>query len=400
MSVLIIKEKCRGCRLCVKVCPFDAIKMEDGKAVIDYDKCTNCGACEASCKFEAILVEREEKEEANDLSAYKGVWVFAEQRQGKLMFTSLELLGEGRKLADKLGVELSALLLGYEVDDICQELIYYGADKVIYAEHKLLQNYTTDGYTKVITDLVNERKPEIMLIGATNIGRDLAPRVAARLNTGLTADCTKLDIDEEQKILLQTRPAFGGNIMATIVTPKHRPQMATVRPGVMKKMEKDETRKGIIEKVEAQLSDEDLRVKVEQVVKSAKQTVNLVEAEYIVSGGRGLGGPEGFKLLEELANALGGVVGSSRAAVDAGWISHDHQVGQTGKTVRPKVYIACGISGAIQHLAGMQNSDCIIAINKNPDAPIFSVADYGIVGDLYKVVPMLIEEVKKLKEQK
>lgn len=400
MSVLIIKEKCRGCRLCVKVCPFDAIKMEDGKAVIDYDKCTNCGACEASCKFEAILVEREEKEEANDLSAYKGVWVFAEQRQGKLMFTSLELLGEGRKLADKLGVELSALLLGYEVDDICQELIYYGADKVIYAEHKLLQNYTTDGYTKVITDLVNEKKPEIMLIGATNIGRDLAPRVAARLNTGLTADCTKLDIDEEQKILLQTRPAFGGNIMATIVTPKHRPQMATVRPGVMKKMEKDETRKGIIEKVEAQLSDEDLRVKVEQVVKSAKQTVNLVEAEYIVSGGRGLGGPEGFKLLEELANALGGVVGSSRAAVDAGWISHDHQVGQTGKTVRPKVYIACGISGAIQHLAGMQNSDCIIAINKNPDAPIFSVADYGIVGDLYKVVPMLIEEVKKLKEQK
>jgi len=400
MSVLIIKEKCRGCRLCLKVCPFDAIKMEDGKAVINYDKCTNCGACEASCKFEAILVEREEKEEVNDLSAYKGVWVFAEQRQGKLMFISLELLGEGRKLADKLGVELSALLLGYEVDDICQELIHYGADKVIYAEHKLLQNYTTDGYTKVITDLVNEKKPEIMLIGATNIGRDLAPRVAARLNTGLTADCTKLDIDEEQKILLQTRPAFGGNIMATIVTPKHRPQMATVRPGVMKKMEKDESRKGIIEKVEAQLSDEDLRVKVEQIVKSAKQTVNLVEAEYIVSGGRGLGGPEGFKLLEELANALGGVVGSSRAAVDAGWISHDHQVGQTGKTVRPKVYIACGISGAIQHLAGMQNSDCIIAINKNPDAPIFSVADYGIVGDLYKVVPMLIEEVKKLKEQK
>ena len=312
----------------------------------------------------------------------------------------MELLGAGRKLANKLGVELSAVLLGSGVDFICEELVHYGADKVIYVEHKLLQNYTTDGYTKVITDLINERKPEIMLIGATNIGRDLAPRVAARLNTGLTADCTKLDIDEEQKILLQTRPAFGGNIMATIVTPKHRPQMATVRPGVMKKMEKDEKRKGVIEKVEAQLSDEDLRVKVEQVVKSTKQIVNLVEAEYIVSGGRGLGGPEGFKLMEELASALGGVVGSSRAAVDAGWISHDHQVGQTGKTVRPKVYIACGISGAIQHLAGMQNSDCIIAINKNPDAPIFSVADYGIVGDLYKVVPMLIEEVKKLKEHK
>lgn len=400
MSVTIFKEKCRGCRLCLKVCPFDAIKMEDGKAVINYDKCTNCGACETSCRFEAILVEREEKKEVKDLSAYKGVWVFAEQRQGKLMFTSLELLGEGRKLADKLGVELSALLLGNNVDDICKELIYYGADKVLYANHKLLQNYTTDGYTKVITDLINERKPEIVIIGATNIGRDLAPRIAARLNTGLTADCTKLDIDEEQKILLQTRPAFGGNIMATIVTPKHRPQMATVRPGVMKKMEKNESRNGIVEKVDVDLHDEDIRVKVEEIVKSAKQIVNLVEAQYIVSGGRGLGGPEGFKLMKELADALGGVVGSSRAAVDSGWISHDHQVGQTGKTVRPKVYIACGISGAIQHLAGMQNSDCIIAINKNPDAPIFSVADYGIVGDLYKVVPMLIEEVKKLKEQK
>lgn len=400
MSVTILIEKCRGCRLCLKACPFDAIKMEDGKAVINYDKCTNCGACEASCRFEAILVEREEKEEVKDLSAYKGVWVFAEQRQGKLMFTSLELLGEGRKLADKLGVELSALLLGSEVDGICEELIHYGADKVIYADHKLLQNYTTDGYTKVITDLINEKKPEIVIVGATNIGRDLAPRIAARLNTGLTADCTKLDIDEEQKILLQTRPAFGGNIMATIVTPKHRPQMATVRPGVMKKMEKDENRKGIVEKVDVKLHDEDIKVKVEEIVKSAKQIVNLVEAQYIVSGGRGLGGPEGFKLMKELADALGGVVGSSRAAVDSGWISHDHQVGQTGKTVRPKVYIACGISGAIQHLAGMQNSDCIIAINKNPDAPIFSVADYGIVGDLYKVVPMLIEEVKKLKERK
>ncbi|SHI41340.1 electron transfer flavoprotein subunit alpha [Lutispora thermophila] len=400
MSVTILKEKCRGCKLCLKACPFDAIYMDNGKAVINSEKCTNCGACESSCKFGAILVEREQKEEVKDLSAYKGVWVYAEQRQGKLMFTSLELLGEGRKLADKLGVELSAVLLGHEVDDICQELIHYGADKVIYANHKLLQNYTTDGYTKVIADLINEKKSEIVIIGATNIGRDLAPRVAARLNTGLTADCTKLDIDEEQRILLQTRPAFGGNLMATIVTPNHRPQMSTVRPGVMKKMEKDESRTGVVEKVDVNLHDEDLRVKVEEIVKSAKQTVNLVEAQYIVSGGRGLGGPEGFKLMQELADALGGVVGSSRAAVDAGWISHDHQVGQTGKTVRPRVYIACGISGAIQHLAGMQNSDCIIAINKNPDAPIFSVADYGIVGDLYKVVPMLIEEVKKLKEQK
>ncbi|MFA7572508.1 MAG: electron transfer flavoprotein subunit alpha [Lutispora sp.] len=398
MSVIILKDKCRGCRLCMKACPFDAIKMIEGKAAINYDKCTNCGACEASCKFEAILVEREEAKESADLSAYKGVWVFAEQRQGKLMFTSLELLGEGRKLADKLGVELSAVLLGHEIDNICEELIHYGADKVIYANHKLLQNYTTDGYTKVITNLVNEKKPEILIIGATNIGRDLAPRISARLNTGLTADCTKLDIDEEQRILLQTRPAFGGNIMATIITPKHRPQMSTVRPGVMKKLEIDMSRKGIVENVKIDLKQEDIRVNVEEIVKSAKQIVNLVDAHYIVSGGRGLGNPEGFKLIKELADALGGVVGSSRAAVDSGWISQDHQVGQTGKTVRPIVYIACGISGAIQHLAGMQNSDCIIAINKNPDAPIFSVADYGIVGDLYKVVPMLIEEVKKLKE--
>ncbi|MDD2481621.1 MAG: electron transfer flavoprotein subunit alpha, partial [Lutispora sp.] len=307
MSVIILKDKCRGCRLCMKACPFDAIKMIEGKAAINYDKCTNCGACEASCKFEAILVEREEAKEGADLSAYKGVWVFAEQRQGKLMFTSLELLGEGRKLADKLGVELSAVLLGHEIDNICEELIHYGADKVIYANHKLLQNYTTDGYTKVITNLVNEKKPEILIIGATNIGRDLAPRISARLNTGLTADCTKLDIDEEQRILLQTRPAFGGNIMATIITPKHRPQMSTVRPGVMKKLEIDMNRKGIVENVKIDLKQEDIRVNVEEIVKSAKQIVNLVDAHYIVSGGRGLGNPEGFKLIKELADALGGV---------------------------------------------------------------------------------------------
>lgn len=334
------------------------------------------------------------------LEAYKGVWVYAEQRHGKLMPTSLELLGEGRKLADDLGVELSALLVGNEVEYLCAELNYYGADKVYLAEHELLEEYTTDGYTKVIVDAVNEYKPEIILIGATNIGRDLGPRLAARLNTGLTADCTGLAIDKEKRIILQTRPAFGGNIMATIITPNHRPQMSTVRPGVMRKAKKDDSRPVAVEKIKCKLSAEDIHTTVLEVVKAAKQIVNLVEAEFIVSGGRGLGGPEGFKLLQQLADELGGVVGSSRAAVDSAWISQDHQVGQTGKTVRPRVYIACGISGAIQHLAGMQNSDCIIAVNKNPDAPIFKVADYGIVGDLFKVVPMMVEEVKRIKAEK
>lgn len=397
MGVRILKEKCIGCKLCLKSCPFNAIEIKEGKAVLN-DSCTGCGACETSCKFKAIEVDKVERP-VKDLSAYKGVWVFAEQRNGKLMSTALELLGEGRKLADKLGVELSAILLGYQVDQLCEELIHYGADQVVYADHPQLKLYTTDGYTKVIVELVNEKKPEIILIGATNIGRDLGPRIAARLDTGLTADCTKLEIDDEQKILLQTRPAFGGNIMATIITPKHRPQMSTVRPGVMKKMVPDMMRTGKVDKVQVNLSEQDLRVKVMEIIKSAKQAVNLLDAEVIISGGRGLGGPEGFEILSELAMELGGVVGSSRAAVDSGWIPHDHQVGQTGKTVRPKIYIACGISGAIQHLAGMQTSECIIAVNKNPEAPIFDVADFGIVGDLYKVVPMMIEEVKSLKSE-
>jgi electron transfer flavoprotein alpha subunit len=396
MSVYIIKEKCVGCKLCIKACPFDAIEIKDGKAFIT-DKCTGCGACEAACKkFQAIVVEKTEQK-AKDLSAYKGVWIFAEQRQGKLMAIALELLGEGRKLADKLGVELTAVLLGDKIEGLCQELIQHGADNVILADHPELKNYTTDGYTKIIAELINDKKPEIVIIGATNIGRDLGPRIAARVNTGLTADCTKLDIDMEQRILLQTRPAFGGNIMATIITTRHRPQMSTVRPGVMKKGQLDTKRTGKIEKIQVDLKPEDIRIKIKEIVKSAKQLVNLTEAEIIVSGGRGLGNAEGFKLIKELADELGGVVGSSRAAVDAGWITQDHQVGQTGKTVRPKLYIACGISGAIQHLAGMQTAECIIAINKNETAPIFDVADYGITGDLYKVIPMLIDEVRKCK---
>jgi electron transfer flavoprotein alpha subunit len=348
-----------------------------------------------------------------DKSAWKGVWVFAEQRQGELNSVAIELLGEGRKLATERNTELCALLLGENVDGIAEELGKYGADKVYVADSPLLKNYTTDGYTKVICQAIDQYQPEIILLGATHIGRDLGPRVAKKTTTGLTADCTHLDINSDKYLeylnsvttakvseakiaaheggLKMTRPAFGGNLMATIVCPATRPQMATVRPGVMDKAVKDESRKAEIIKLDFQLEDADIRTKVIEIVKTAKDMVSLTDAEIIVSGGAGLGNADGFKLLQDFADSIGAVVGASRAAVDNGWIDHSHQVGQTGTTVKPKIYIACGISGAIQHLAGMQSSDIIIAINKNAIAPIFDVADYGIVGDLYKIVPMLKE---------
>ncbi|MBQ0060051.1 MAG: electron transfer flavoprotein subunit alpha/FixB family protein [Lachnospiraceae bacterium] len=335
---------------------------------------------------------------AVDVNSYKNVWVFAEQRQGNVMGVAIELLGEGRKLADAIGCELCAVLLGKGVEGLSTTLFEHGADKVYLAESDLLENYTTEAYTKVISDMIDEYKPQIVLYGATNIGRDLGARIAARVDTGLTADCTVLEISEDTKELLSTRPAFGGNLMATIACPAHRPQMSTVRPGVMDKAKEEKGRTGELVKVDVKLADSDIHTKVVKIVKSDKPLVSLTDAKIIVAGGRGVGSAEGFKLIEELAAKMGGCVGSSRACVDAGWIGKEYQVGQTGTTVKPEIYIACGISGAIQHKAGMQDSKIIIAINKDPDAPIFEVADYGIVGDLFKVIPELMKSYDNVEE--
>lgn len=331
-----------------------------------------------------------------NIADYKGVWVFAEQREGELQKVSLELLGEGRRIADELGVKLTALLLGNNIEALAKTLAEHGADEVLVADDKNLEHYTTDAYTKVICDLATERKPGILFVGATFIGRDLGPRIAARLSTGLTADCTSLDVDVTNGDLLATRPAFGGNLMATIACPEHRPQMATVRPGVFAKITTDPA-KCNIEKVSVQLADADVRTKVLETIKSKKDIIDIAEADFIVAGGRGVGSKENFKLLEELAAALEGSVAGSRAAVENGWIDGAYQVGQTGKTVKPQIYIACGISGAIQHVAGMQDSDLIIAVNKDDSAPIMKIADYAIVGDITKVVPELIAQVKEVK---
>ncbi len=358
-----------------------------------------------------------------DFSEYKGVWVFCEQRDGKLMPTDFELVSEARKLADDLGTTVTGLLLGDKVEGLASELGGYGADVVKVCESPLLAHYTTDGYTKVVCDMVDKYKPEVLLIGATTLGRDLGPRCAARLHTGLTADATHLDIDTEKyveylrtsstidvdkqkfdyedKNLKMTRPAFGGHLMATIICPRFRPQMSTVRPGVMQKGEFDEAKAKAckIEVEEVELTEADIHTKVISVEKAAKKLVDLIGADVIVSVGRGIASDVegGLKIAEDLAETLGGVVGASRAVVDAGWIGADHQVGQTGKTVHPKIYVALGISGAIQHVAGMQDSELIIAVNSNPSAPIFEVADYGIVGDLFKIGPQLAAEIEAVK---
>ena len=362
------------------------------------------------------------KNSGENMKDFKGVWVFCEQRQGELQSTVLELVSEGRKLADDLGVELAGLLVGDQVEGLAKEIGAYGADKVILVDDPALKDYTTDAYADVICRAVMDKKPEIVLIGATNIGRDLGPRCAARLHTGLTADCTHLDVDTakyadflreastlnvdqmvetgrikmDDRNLKMTRPAFGGHLMATIICPRFRPQMSTVRPGVLKKGEYNEAKANavVVEKYNVELDP--IKTQVVEIVKEAKQLVDLIGADVVVSVGRGISKDveKGIKLAEELAEVLGGVVGGSRVAIDSGWLTADHQVGQTGKTVHPKLYIALGISGAIQHKAGMQDSENIIAVNKSESAPIFDVADWGICGDLFKVVPMMIETIK------
>ena len=333
-----------------------------------------------------------------NIADYKGVWVFAEQREGQLQKVSLELLGEGRRVADKLGVKLTALLLGHNVEGLAKTLGEHGADEVLVADNKNLEHYTTDAYTKVICDLANERKPGILFVGATFIGRDLGPRIAARLTTGLTADCTSIDVEVENGDLLATRPAFGGNLMATIACPDHRPQMATVRPGVFEKLPLGEN-DAIVENVEVKFNSNDIRTKIVEIIKEHKDIVDISEANVLVAGGRGIGSEENFKMLKELAEVMNGSIAASRAAVEKGWVDKDYQVGQTGKTVRPNIYVACGISGAIQHAAGMQDSDMIIAINKDANAPIMKIADYAIVGDVNKVVPEFIAQLKAMKEE-
>ena len=389
-------ETCIGCGVCEEVCTFEAIKVVDGVAVVN-EKCTLCGSCVDSCEAGALSIEATAKTAQTDLAEWSGIMIYAEYRHGKVAPVSFELLGIGRQLADQQKVPLSAVLLGSAMAGAAEDLVSYGADVVYRVDDPALEFFTDEIYGNILEDVIREHKPEIVLAGATAIGRSFVPLVATALATGLTADCTQLAIRPEDGVLLQTRPAFGGNIMATIECPYTRPQMATVRPRVMKTTTPDPDRRGDIIDYRPQAERLQSRVRVLRNVLEEQDQVNITEGDIIVAGGRGLDNEKGFELIRQLADAVGGAVGASRAAVDSAWIQYPHQVGQTGKTVNPKLYIACGISGAIQHVVGMQSSETIVAINKDPHAPIFDVATYGIVGDLFEVVPKLIEKIKEKK---
>ncbi|MBF0466197.1 MAG: 4Fe-4S binding protein [Nitrospirae bacterium] len=396
MQIKVDRDLCSSCETCIASCPYEAIVLQEGKAFVN-EYCQICRICLSVCPEGAIKEvpdAQDSKDTVTDISAYKGVMVFAEQREGKVSQVAFELLSAGRRLADKLSVELFAVLLGAPESE-ANELIKWGADKVFLCSSDSLTSFNDEPYTNIVSKIIKEHKPEIVLTGATAIGRSFFPRVAARLHAGLTADCTSLEIEDGGRNLLAIRPAFGGNIMATIMCPDTRPQMATVRPKVMKKCACSANHTGTIVNIEVPTNGK-CRTKVLETTKDADFcSINIQEAEVIVSGGRGLGNPKGFEMLKELAELVNGTLGASRAAVDEGWIPYNHQVGQTGKTVCPKIYIACGISGAVQHMVGMQSSDIIIAINKNAEAPIFSIANYGIVGDLYEIIPRLIKRIKE-----
>ncbi|HEC38074.1 MAG TPA: 4Fe-4S dicluster domain-containing protein [bacterium] len=398
MSININDELCTGCASCLESCPYGAIELAEDVAKI-LPNCTLCSACVEVCSMEAISIERgEQSGKKIDLSAYNGIWVIAEHYKNKIHPVAFQLLGKGRELSDFLKVNLTLVILGADFDDKLGELKQYGMDDIIYVKSPLLKDYYSDFYVKVITELVLDNKPEIILIGATPTGRDFAPRVAKKLNAGLTADCTGLDINLVTRNLLQTRPTFGGNIMATIITPSSRPQMATVRPGIFKRIHREKPNVQI-RKIHFEFTEKDSVSKIVKVINKERTHVNLEEAEIIIAGGRGVGSKEGFKIIEALAETLGAELAGSRITVELDWLDADRQVGQTGKTVSPKLYIACGISGAIQHVVGMQNADIIVAINKDPNAPIFNIAHYGIIGDLHEVIPVLIEELNKIKTE-
>jgi len=392
MGVWIDSELCNGCKRCLKACPYDAVAMRGDKAVI-LEHCTACGACIEACRQDAVKTDVVARE-IPDFSDHRGVWVLAEAQGGELNPVSLELLGEAQELARTLGQKVGVILPGWDIAGLAPTLARFGAAKICLAEDKALATYRVEIYTEIVAELVAEYKPDILLIGATSRGRELAPRLARRLKAGLTADCTMLEIDPDEKILLQTRPAFGGNVMATIASRYSRPQMATVRPGVMQPCECEGSQAEIINHlVKVPETPAVAAAKVLEVVREAKRKVRLNEAKVIVAGGRGTGGEMGFKLIEKLAEGFGGEVAGTRIAVEEGWVPVERQVGQTGQAVRPELYIACGISGAVQHRAGMQDSRYIIAINKDPGAPIFSVADWGIVGDLHQIIPEMITQI-------